>query len=127
MYGTQLKLLLPGDKFKIYGLVVNGTCEAENFLNELSDKEKTKITPLLHYTANNGLLRNEQKFKSIGDDIFEFKGFQSRVLCFFDKGRMIILSHGCIKKRNKLDPSEIKKARKRKDNYFSKGGKNDFA
>jgi len=121
MGSEQLKLLLTGDKFQIYGLVINGTCEAENFLYELSDKEKAKITPLLHYTVNNGLLRNEQKFKHIGDDLFEFKGFQSRILCFFDKGKLVILSHGCIKKRDKLDPSEIKKARKRKEDYFRKG------
>lgn len=122
MSSEKLKLLLSGDKFKIYGLVINGTCDAENFLNELSDKEKAKITPLLDYTVNNGLIRNEQKFKNIGHDIFEFKGFQSRILCFFDKGQMIILSHGCIKKRDKLDPSEIKKARSRKEEYFRKGG-----
>ena len=122
MGSEELKLLLNGDKFKIYGLVVNGTCEAEDFLKGLSDKEKSKITPLLHYTAHTGLLRNEQKFKNIGDDIFEFKGFQSRLLCFFDKGKIIILSNGCIKKRDKLDPAEIKKARKRKDEYFRKGG-----
>ena len=121
MGGEQLKLILPGDKFNIYGLVVNGTCEAEEFLNELSEKEKAKITPLLHYTANNGLLRNEQKFKSIGGDLFEFKGFQSRLFCFFDKGKLVILSHGCIKKRDKLDPSDIKKARTRKEEYFRKG------
>jgi len=122
MGSEQIKLLLSGDKFKIYGLVINGNCEAEDFLNELSDKEKIKITPLLHYTAHNGLLKNEQKFKNVGDGIFEFKGFQSRLLCFFDKGKLIILSHGCIKKRDKLDPSDIKKARKGKEEYFRKGG-----
>lgn len=120
MGSDQLKPLLSGDKFKIYGLVINGVCEAEIFLSELTDKEKSKIIPHLHYTANNGLIRNEQKFKNVGDDIFEFKGFQSRILCFFDKGSLIILSHGCIKKRDKLDPTEIKKARKRKDEYFRK-------
>ena len=52
MGSEQIKLLLSGDKFKIYGLVINGNCEAEDFLNELSDKEKIKITPLLHYTAH---------------------------------------------------------------------------
>jgi len=123
MSSRQLKLLLSGDKFKIYGFIVNGTCEAEDFLDGLSQKEKTKLTPLLQYTANSGLLRNEQKFKNVGDDIFEFKGFQSRLLCFFDKGSLIILSHGCIKKRNKLDPSEIKKARKRREEYFKKDRK----
>lgn len=123
MSSSELKLLLNGEKFKIYGLVLNGTCEADEFIKSLSDYEKSKIAPLLAHTANSGLLHNEQKFKNIGDDIFEFKGFQSRLLCFFDKGKMIILSHGCIKKRDKLDPAEIKKARKRKEEYFRKGGK----
>lgn len=122
MSSEHLKLLLPGDKFKIYGLVVNGKCEAEDFLNELSEKEKSKIIPRLLYTAHNGLIRNEQQFKNIGNGIFEFKGFQSRLLCFLDKGNMVILSHGCIKKRDKLDPAEIKKAIKRKDEYIRKGG-----
>ncbi len=120
MGNEHLKLLLSGEKFKIYGLFVCDTCEAEVFLSDLSEKEKSKLIPQLHYTANNGLLRNEQKFKCVGDDIFEFKGFQSRLLCFFDKGKLIILSHGCIKKRDKLDPSEIKKARKRREEYFRK-------
>lgn len=120
MGSEQLKLLLSGDKFNIYGLVINDTCEAEVFLRALSEKEKSKIIPHLHYTAKNGLIRNEQKFKNVGDDIFEFKGFQSRLLCFFDKGGLIILSHGCIKKRDKLAPFEIKKARKRKEDYFRK-------
>lgn len=123
MGNEHLKLLLNGDKFKIYGLVINGTCEAEEFLKGLSDSEKSKINPLLAYTAHSGLLRNEQKFKCLGDDIFEFKGFQSRLLCFFDKGKMIIASHGCIKKRNKMDPAEIKKARNRRTEYFRKGDK----
>ena len=122
MGSDQIKLLLSGDKFKIYGLVINGNCEAEDFLSGLSDKEKSKITPLLHYTANNGLLKNEQKFKNVGDGIFEFKGFQSRLFCFFDKGKLVILSHGCIKKRDKLDPFDIKKARQGKEEYFRKGG-----
>jgi hypothetical protein len=123
MHGERLKLLLNGDKFKIYGLIVNGTCEADEFLEGLSNKEKGKILPVLHYTAHSGLLHNDQKFKSIGDGIFEFKGFQSRLFCFFDEGRIIILTHGCIKKRDKLDPADIKKARSRKDDYFRRGNK----
>ena len=119
----SLKLLLDGDKFKIYGLIVNGACEADEFLQGLSDKEKGKLIPLLQYTAQSGTMKNEQKFKSVGDGIFEFKGFQSRLFCFFDEGRVIILSHGCIKKRDKLDPADIKKARSRKDDYFRKGNK----
>lgn len=123
MHGNHLKPLLSGDKFKIYGLIVNGTCEAEEYLKELSDKEKNKLIPLLQYTADSGPPKNEQKFKSVGDGIFEFKGFQSRLFCFFDEGRIIILTHGCIKKRDKLDPADIRKARSHKEEYFRKDRK----
>lgn len=123
MYSERLKLLLNGDKFKIYGLLINGTCEAEEYLKGLSDKEKSKLMPLLQYTVQTGTLKNEQKFKSIGDGLFEFKGFQSRLFCFFEQGKIIILTHGCIKKRDKLDPAEVKKARSRKEEYFRKDTK----
>ena len=123
MGSDRLKLLLNGDKFKIYGLLVNGACEADEYLKGLSEKEKSKLIPLLKYTADAGPVKNEQKFKSIGNGIFEFKGFQSRLFCFFDEGKIIILTHGCIKKRDKLEPADIQKARSRKEYYFRKDSK----
>src|SRR6266704_224893 len=119
----RLKLLLNGEKFKIYGLLINGACEADEYLKELSEKEKSKLIPLLKYTADTGPVKNEQKFKNIGNGIFEFKGFQSRLFCFFDEGRIIILTHGFIKKRDKLDSADIQKARSRKEDYFRKDNK----
>ena len=123
MFSEHLKILVRGDKFTIYGLIVNGCCEADDFLEAVSEKEKGKLVPLLHYTAHTGLLNNEQKFKNIGDGIFEFKGFQSRLFCFFDGSGIIILTHGCIKKRDKLNPADIKKARGRRDDFTRKGYK----
>ncbi len=121
MHDTTLKLLIHGDSYSIYGLIHNNRCEADEFLLSLSDREKKKLIPLLHYTAQSGIITNEQKFKSIGNGIFEFKGFQARLFCFFDKGRIVILTNGCIKKRNRLDPAAIAKAGDRKVIYLGKG------
>lgn len=123
MQTEHLKLLVSGDKHTIYGLLHHGRCEAEEFLADLSATEQNKLVPLLHRTAEHGLPSNEQKFKHIGDGIYEFKGFQARLFCFFDKGRLIILTHGCIKKRDRLDPGDIKKACDRKVIYLGKGKK----
>lgn len=123
MHSARVKLLLNGEKFRIFGLLINGVCEAEEYVKGLSEKERSKLMPLLQYTARAGTIKNEQKFKSIGDGLFEFKGFQSRMFCFFDEGRIIILTHGCIKKRDKLDPAEVKKARSRREEYFRKDTK----
>ena len=57
----RLKLLLNGDKLKIYGLLVNGVCEADEYLKGLSEKEKSKLFPLLKYTADMGPAKNEAK------------------------------------------------------------------
>jgi len=42
-----------------------------------------------------------------------------RVFCFFDKGRLVILLNGFQKKTQKTPKSEIKKALKLMENYFS--------
>ena len=64
MGGERLKLLLNGDKFKIYGLLVNGACEADEYLKGLPEKEKSKLFPLLKYTADTGPVKNEQSSKA---------------------------------------------------------------
>jgi hypothetical protein len=45
------------------------------------------------------------------------KDGQVRVYCFFDKGRIIILTNGDIKKKKKADPGELKKAKKLRNAY----------
>jgi len=68
---------------------------------------------LLKRTADFGLPKNTEKFKSLkGSGIYEFKSYQVRILCFFDREKVIILTHGFIKKRDKAPRREITKAEK---------------
>jgi phage-related protein len=46
-----------------------------------------------------------------GSDIF-------RIFCFFDKGQLVVLANGFIKKTQKTPKREIEKALKIKEEYF---------
>ncbi|MBI3351503.1 MAG: type II toxin-antitoxin system RelE/ParE family toxin [Nitrospirae bacterium] len=95
-------------------------CLVELFIDTLPVSEQKKIFALLRRTAEHGTLKNEQKFKKLENNIFEFKADQVRVFCFFDKGKLIILTHGFLKKSQKAPKSEIKQAKHLMEEYFRK-------
>jgi len=51
--------------------------------------------------------------------IWEFIKGDLRLFCFFD-GATVVLSHGAIKKSQKVDPSEVSRAVSCKTQYFKK-------
>jgi phage-related protein len=61
------------------------------------------------------------------NDIYEIKAeYESniyRILCFFDKGNLVILGNGFQKKTQKTPKQEIKKAIKIKGEYFKLNSK----
>jgi hypothetical protein len=65
--------------------------------------------------------------KKLNDEIWEFRtkyaGFQIRLLAFWDKRdnkkTLVISTHGFIKKMSKIPKSEIERAIRIRENYFS--------
>jgi phage-related protein len=107
----NLKTLYTGAKFTICAIEENGKCEVQSFIDSLTESEQKKIVALLRFAAQNGVPGNTEKFKKLtAEDIYEFKAHQTRIFCFFDKGRIIILSNGFTKKQNKTPKNEIAKA-----------------
>jgi len=72
--------------------------------------DQKAIFALLHLTADLGTLGNEEKFRKLNDGIWEFKSFQVRLLCCFEKNRLIILTHPFMKKKDRTPKSEINRA-----------------
>ncbi len=83
--------------------LASGRSPAQDFLQELNARhfrELAKIQSNLWLLANEGLLRNEQKFKHIKGDIYEVKGNEARIFMFFDPTRNTwFLIDGFLKKR----------------------------
>lgn len=100
-----------GNAFSIYVLEENGKCDLLSFFESLPAGEMSKIERYLDRTKDYGLIRNTEIFKAIGNGLFEFRTWRGvRVFCFVDSGKLMVCTSGYIKKRNKLDNSEINRA-----------------
>lgn len=77
-------------------------------LDVISQLERVPETYLKHLENTDGLY--EVRVQS-GNDIF-------RIFCFFDKGNLVVLANGFVKKTQKTPKREIEKAIKIKEEYF---------
>jgi hypothetical protein len=88
-----------------------------------------RLTALLDRTAEQGPIANEQKFKHLtgSEKIYEFRTPRGlRLLCFFDERRVIVCTHGVIKKGQKASMDEIKTAEDWKHRYFDARARNQI-
>ena len=99
-------------------------CPVEKFLDALSAKQAKKVTWVLQLVETLEIVPI-QYFKKLGgtNDIWEvrvdFGGDAFRLLGFFDKGNLVILTNGFAKKTQKTPASEISLAEQRKKDYQS--------
>ncbi len=116
-----LKELIPGSAYTIYGLEKDGHCAVEEFLSSVEKNDLDaldSLLALLERMANHGPGHNKQKFRDVGNDIYEFKAKHLRICWFYDAGRMVICTHGFGKGAKKVQSREIKDAGKERKAYF---------
>lgn len=102
---------------------------AEEFLESLDDKTRKKV---LYNIWKSRDVTDPELFKKLDGDIWEFRTKfltnQIRLLAFWDKTEetetLVVATHGFIKKTQKTPKSEIKKAKKIRDDYFNEKGGN---
>jgi phage-related protein len=90
-------------------------CPLFDFLAKLKrddQDEFARLRALLDRTAEHGTVRNEQKLRFFKEEkVFEFKTRGGvRVMAFWDEGRVIICSHGFLKKSQKTPSGELDRA-----------------
>jgi phage-related protein len=111
MTDIGVESLYRGQSYLIDAITVDGVCLVQKFMEELELPYQKKLIALLHRAADIGPPINEEKFKKLNSEgIFEFKSYQVRILCAFEKGRIIILTHGFMKKSKKTPSHEIERA-----------------
>ena len=64
------------------------------------------------------LFRNEQKMRHLGDDVYELKSDQVRLLFFIDWPRRLVVATGFLKKTAKTPGSEIARAKLMRTLYY---------
>jgi len=90
-----------------------GRCPTIDFIDELPESEKKKLIRLFQRTCEIGIPNNREKFRKEKGEIYAFKSFQVRVLCFYLPGqsrRTLVLTHALKKKADELKASELDRA-----------------
>jgi phage-related protein len=102
----------------------DGKCPVEDFLDSLPGKVVQKIAWVLEILEKQGMLPTTYFKKLVNSEIWECriqKGSNIyRIFCFFDKGSIIILTHGFIKKTQKTPIDEIKRAEEYRSDYLKR-------
>jgi phage-related protein len=97
--------------------------EAIEFLDNLDDKTREKI----YYNIKKAQQTNDNElFKKLNDNIWEFRTLYNskayRLFSFWDTSqgqeRLVIATHGILKKTQKTPPKEIKRAENIRKGYL---------
>jgi hypothetical protein len=118
LLNVTTRLITQGAAFSIHAIMEGGRSHFEQFFAGLPTRTKGKLRALFDFIAKNGAPRNPEKFRHEEDEIFAIKQNQIRVYCFFDAGRMIVVTHGTLKKRQKANPEDLKRAKRLREEYL---------
>lgn len=107
-----------GDEFTIEWFYDSkGNSQAFEYFEEQPDEKKRKVLNLFRLMGDHGKIFDKTKFRNEGDDIYAFKPQPDRYLCFFVKGKKIIVTNAFIKKTDKLPHGEKERALKAQQSY----------
>ena len=105
-------------------IIISFMDEVEDFLDTLADAPREKIIYNLKKVA--GGLIDKDLFKKLegGSDLWEFRtkynGMEYRLLAFWDEHekRLVIATHGFVKKSWKIPSKEIQRAEQLRKKYY---------
>jgi phage-related protein len=115
-----------GKQYRIEAWAEGDRCGLLEFLESLkrdNGKEYDRIWARIKTSADDGPPRNIHLCRKLEGDhaegLLEFKtGGGVRVLWFYDKGKLIICTHGFVKKRMDTPRREIERAQRIRQIYF---------
>jgi phage-related protein len=108
---VDIEVLLDGEEFILYALVVNKKCLIRDFISELEESDKKQVINLLKQRADRSHIYNQQHFRTLGDEILELKTRNGiRILCFWAGAGKLVITHGFFKSHPKMLKQEKEKS-----------------
>jgi len=83
-----------------------GASPALEYFKKKSKANQRKLLKLLRLMGDHGKIFDKTKFRNEEDKIYAFKPQPDRYLCFFFRGKKIILTNAFTKKAQKLPQGE---------------------
>jgi phage-related protein len=103
-----------------------GHSQALEYFKEQSKTEQRKLLNLFRLMGDHGKIFDETKFRHEGDGIYAFKPQPHRYLCFFFKGKKIIVTNAFLKKSQKLPQNDKEQALKAYYSYEKRVKEGDY-
>lgn len=108
----------------IFYETADGRIPAKEFLLSLDYDMRAKMIRTLELLQKNGPELREPYSKELEDGIFELRAKFgtniSRLLYFFDEGKLVLLTNGFVKKAQKTPKQEIKIAKTYRADYYAR-------
>jgi phage-related protein len=98
----------------------DGYSQAYDYYVSTSQAQKRKFFVLVKRMAEFGKISDITKFRNEGDEVYAFKPQPDRYLCFFIKGKRIIITNAFCKKSQKIPKNEIERSLKNKKRFFER-------
>jgi phage-related protein len=98
-----------------------GDCPLAGFLSALSGdlaRDGRRLLALLERVAVDGPPRNVEVSHQLAEGIWQFAQGRLRALWFYDEGRLVIVTHGFVKRSRKAPAAEIERAVVCRQAYF---------
>jgi phage-related protein len=105
---------------------IKGKSQAFNYYTEQTKDRQRKLLNLFRLMAEQGKIFDETKFRNEENGIYAFKPQPDRYLCFFFKGKKIIITNAFIKKTKKLPQNEKDQALKAYQSYEKRVKEGDY-
>lgn len=100
--------------------------QALEYYYSLTIDEKIKVLKLFKRMADYGEIKDKTKFVNEGNEVYAFKPHPDRFLCFFYRGKKIIVTNAFRKKQQKLPSNEKNRAVKNMDSYVERVKNGDY-
>lgn len=117
----RLRLMTEGSQYTLYAIEQGSSvCKFLAKLEKTDPKGHAQIMRRLVDLANTGATKNETKFRTLRDGLFEAKARSGpRVFFFYDEGSIVVCVSGLIKQSQKTPQRNIETALERKKAYFN--------
>ncbi|MBO5564744.1 MAG: type II toxin-antitoxin system RelE/ParE family toxin [Lachnospiraceae bacterium] len=118
----------------IFYETAGGVSELWNYLDDLRRKAKNnknariqhnQIVQYIQLLEDHGTRLGEKITKHLEEDIWELRPGRNRVLFFYQNSNTYVLLHGFVKKTQKTPRREIEKAKRERDDWKKRMGKNE--
>ena len=104
-----------------------GSNSAYDFVKKMENRKlQAKIVGSLEVLSEKGIFLREPYCKHLEDSIFELRctagNDTARLLYFYNRGRIIVITNGFIKKTRRVPAREIALAKRRRQDYLARRG-----